>query len=314
MKRKNLYIIGIFVLVALCTVLYLVVTPRKTCTYNSHPGQYLHDPHDCIYQEAYIPIHNATTTSESLTSVIDSSFKCPEDYNIEEERTQALADSFGAYLKQYPDSTLQQKMIYRNKFLVSHSCDQTLKNLLQDVDPVYSPTIHFVGKDFVTSTVQFDQDTKVWTAYYPLSGQNPEDPDEELIFNFYVKNIYASKNFSAKDVADAYVKNSNTEIIYSFSAPDPITKEMAYFIYSDVIYSQPDYAYVYITKYSSINDSVFAVTYSKKIIDSGANLEEDVNTWLLNDTNDKKAGIAIEIGDIGVDSSWIDYLTAKDQK
>jgi hypothetical protein len=110
------------------------------------------------------------------------------------------------------------------------------------------------------------------------------------------------------------VKNSNTEIIYSFSAPDPITKEMAYFIYSDVIYSQPDYAYVYITKYSSINDSVFAVTYSKKIIDSGANLEEDVNTWLLNDTNDKKAGIAIEIGDIGVDSSWIDYLTAKDQK
>ncbi len=95
------------------------------------------------------------------------------------------------------------------------------------------------------------------------------------------------------------------DIVYDFSAPDPISNEMDYIVYSDLILPQDGYAVVFITKYSSFQDSVFAVSYSEKISGSGADLENDVNNWFIEDA---KRGITVGISNIGVNSSWVDYL------
>jgi hypothetical protein len=260
-----------------------------------------------IIQSVNTSSANVATTQQPSSDSLSSSFTCPEVLQAQ-DLPDAYAKFISSYQKLYPSSTVGQMFTYRYRLLVSNSCNQSLENMLQNVDPVYSPMIRFVGKDFGPQTIEFSKDTKVWTAYYPLDGQGPADPDEELIFNFYLKNIWTNGSITAKDAADNYVQNSNTDIIYKFTAPDTITKNAAYSIYSDKIYPQQNYAYIYVTKISSIQDSAFAVTYSKKITGDGANLKDDVNNWLAQDL---KGGASTEIGNVEVDPSWINYLSTK---
>jgi len=117
-------------------------------------------------------------TAQQLSSdTLSSSFICPEDLSVH-DLPDVYAKFISDYQKLYPNSTVAQMMTYRFRLLVSHSCNQSLENQLQNVDPVYSPMLRFTGKDFGPQTLEFSSDTKVWTAYYPLGGQGLENPDE----------------------------------------------------------------------------------------------------------------------------------------
>jgi hypothetical protein len=243
------------------------------------------------------------------TSTIDdnlfSSFMCPEDYKTEMERIYALGDFFGTYQKANPNATDEDIQIYRYKFLVFHSCDQTLKNMQHDVMPDTSPMIRFVGKDFGPEFTQFDANSKLWTAYYTQGNQTV---DEGLIISFYLKNIWSDKIITAKNVADFFVKSGDAKILNKFETPDTANNGTDYFIVSDEIYPELNIAYVSLTKISQVQDGVVSITYSRKMPDDKANLDKNVNDWLTQDLK-LKDGATMEMNNIMVDPTWIDYLS-----
>ena len=236
-----------------------------------------------------------------------SSTLCPEDYRTETEKINALADFMGSYMKNNPDATVEQLLTSRYEFLVSHSCNQTLKNMLQDVS-TSTPMLRFTNEDFKFEWITFDDGNKVWEVYYPLNGQSSDNFNEELYFNLYPDNVWKKGVVTAKDVADDYIKRADTYIIHKFTAPDPITKNDAYFILSEALYPQDTYTNAYITKISTVKGGAYSVIYVKKITGNESNIEDIVNKWFIQDLK-LKDGVSIEIGNISIDPSWISNLS-----
>jgi hypothetical protein len=258
-------------------------------------------------------LSNQTQSQQGNNNDLASSFVCPENYASPQEQTDAVAKFISTYSKLFPDATVEEMFIYRYHLLVSRLCDKTLAKMLQAVVPL-DQMLRFEGKDFGPQTTQFTKDTGVWSSYFTLNGQGFENPDEELIFNFYLQNVWANEAISAEHVAqvvaDSYAQSNNAHVIYKFTAPDTTTKNPDFFIFSDVIYPEQDYGYIYATKISSVQNSVFSITYSKRFTADAANLQNDIDDWLAQDlklTN----GYSKEIGNIGVDVSWPDFLINK---
>jgi hypothetical protein len=201
---------------------------------------------------------------------------------------------------------------FRYQLLVSHTCNTTLENELHDVAPI-DTMLRFNGESFGPETTQFDNGTDVWSTYFALNGESLSSPDEELIFNFYLQNVWATSTVTAEEVATTLVQNSAETIDYKFTAPDSATKLPDYFVYSDITYPQQNYGYIYITKISTIQNSAFSVTYAKKITDSAANLDSDINSWLLHELTAAKSnqGPIEEVSNVAVDSSWPSYLASQ---
>ena len=245
------------------------------------------------------------------SSNISDSFTCPESYSSPQDQTNAVAKFISDYTKTSPNATVADMYAYRYKLLVSHSCAKTLSNMLQNVTPL-DQMLRLEAKDFGPQKIEFTKDTDVLSAYFVLNGQGLEKPDEELIFNFYLQNVWANGTVSAEHVAqvvaDSYGQSNTSQVINKFTAPDTITKNPAFFIFSDVLYPDDGYGYLYVTKISSLQGSAFSVTYSRKFTASAANLQSDINNWLLQDLklND---GYSKEVENIGVDSAWLTYLS-----
>lgn len=239
-----------------------------------------------------------------------SSFKCPEYYLTEQEKLDAIAKFISDYTKLFPTATVGEIYTARYHFLVSHSCAITLEKMLEDVQPS-SQMLNFLGKDFGPQITEFSNDTKVWSSYFTLNGQGLDNPDEELIFNFYLENVWASKTISAEQVArgvaDSFSQSDNSNVINKFTAPDAITKKPTYFIFSEIIYPDQNYAYLYIIKISPIQNSVFSVIYSKKFYGDATNLQNDINDWLVQDLK-LDNGASKGISNIGVNNLWLDYF------
>jgi len=169
--------------------------------------------------------------------------------------------------------------------------------------------LYFAGKNFGSQHVEYTNDTGVWNSYYALNGQGIDNPDEELMLNFYLKGVWTNELFTAQSVAqliaDSYIGNPDAKVIKQFNALDDITKLPNYFIVSNTIYD--GYAYVYMMKISSFENNVFSAIYSKKFAGDNINLENDINNWIINDVK-LPGGVSRSIADIGVDSSWLDYF------
>jgi len=238
-------------------------------------------------------------------------FICPEDYKTETDQVNAIADFIGAYEKANPNTTVEQILAARYESLVSHSCNQTLENMLQHVSST-TPILRFIEKDFRFEWTSFDESHKVWEIYYPLSGQSSQSFDEELYFNLYPDNLWKKGVVTAKDVADDYIKRADTYIIHSFEAPDPITGGDSYYILSEALFPSETYTNAYITKISAVKGGAYMVSYVKKIIGPESNIEDLVNKWLIKDTS-LKNGASMEIGNIGVDPLWMSYLSTQKQ-
>ena len=188
--------------------------------------------------------------------------------------------------------------------------DKLLNKIMPDDQNLY-----FAGKDFGPQQVEYTNDTGVWNSYYTLNEQGIENPDEELMLNFYLKGAWTNEAFTAQSVArliaDSYEDNPSAKVIKQFTALDNRTKLSDYFIVSNTIYD--GYAYVYMIKISSFKNNVFSVIYSKKFTNDNINLENDINNWIINDVN-LLGGVSRSIADIGVDSSWLDYFANHEQQ
>ena len=66
-------------------------------------------------------------------------------------------------------------------------------------------------------------------------------------------------------------------------------------------------------KISSLQDSIFSATYSKKFTDDNSNLETSINNWIIHDAEFSE-GVSKTLGNIGVDNSWFDYFVSPAQK
>ena len=255
--------------------------------------------------------NNATTTAPNPAS----DFVCPENIPAGQQQVDALAKFISDYQKANPNATVGDMETYRYNLLVSNSCTTTLANMLKNVSQL-DQMLRFNGENFGPQNTQFAQDTKVWSSYFTLNGQSLSNPDEELIFNFYLQNVWASQTVSAEqiagDVAGSFSPADNSSVIYKFTAPDNATKLPDYFIYATKLYPDQNYGYLYIIKISSIQNSVFSVLYSKKFTDNSASLQNDINNWLAQDLK-SASGLSTTVGNIGVDVSWINYLATKQQ-
>lgn len=266
---------------------------------------------DLLYQQANIS--QQTSSEQQTNDDLTRSFVCPEDYQSPQAREDALITFIDDYSEEHPNATLQDIYTYRHTTLVSHSCNKTLANLLQNISPD-DLKLYFVGKDFGPQNLQFTNDTNVWSSYYTLGEQGLANPDEEIILNFYLHDVWTSKKFTAQSVAqniaDSFSQYSNSTLINKFTAPDDITKKPAYFIISDTIHPDQNYAYVYIMKISSIENDVFSVAYSKKFNDDASNLQSNINNWLTQDLGSSE-GASSGIANIGVNANWLDYFANK---
>ncbi len=245
---------------------------------------------------------------------IAGSFKCPESYTIAQDQLDSVAKFISDYSKIYPNATVGEMNTYRYHLLVSHSCTRTLENMLQNIAPI-TQMLRFEGKDFGPQMTNFTKSTGVWSSFFVMNNQNSDNPDEELIFNFYLKNIWKTGMISSEEVAqvvaNSYGQSNTSEVIYKFTAPDTITKNPDFFIFSDIIYPDQGYGYLYITKISSLQDSVFSVTYSKKFTGASTDLiKKDITDWLAQDLK-LDNGYTKEIGNIEVDPSWLEYFASK---
>ena len=249
-------------------------------------------------------------------------FKCPKDYESPEDYIKDL----DAFLENFnTDATLEDIGKARMKFLRDNDCEETLNYMTKgnkqekikieniqfsgqmDVQKI-SPDdkiIQFLGKNFGPYTTDINKHTKVRNAYYPIGGQETGNAEVEIIFNFYLQNIYLSEPFSSQSLAYEIRENADMNVISFFEAPDPINKKQAFYFVADYISAKNGYGYAYITKMASIGEDVYTVGLSKLFL--GQTKEEIqglIDNWLLN--NMKICGEAI--GNIGVEESWLEFF------
>ncbi len=261
-------------------------------------------------QNSQIPAAPIALTQNSSQADI---FTCPEEFPTDQQKIDVLTNFIQVYAKKHPHATVQDLYSYRHDSLVSNSCYQTLARLMQNITP-NDLKLYFTGKDFGPQNIQFDKNSGVWTSYYAINGQGLVNPDEELILNFYVPNIWSIKPFDSKSVAQnisaSFTGYANTTLINKFTASDNITKLDDYFIIAETLHPEQNYGDLYIMKISSISNTVFSVTYSKKFNDDPSNLQSDIDNWLKQDLSSGE-GVSRSISDVGVDDSWLGYFAGK---
>lgn len=234
---------------------------------------------------------------------ISSSFQCPENYPSNAAKQTALSEFIREYAARFPHQTVHDMMVYRYHLLVSHSCVQTLRYMLAHVSPT-AEMLRFNDQDYGPKAEEFDPTSKVWTVYFKEDGAPQEQPNKELIFNFYGWD----PPISPHSIVQAWLnRGDNVHTIWKFEAPDDITKDPAYIVVSETIYPSQPFGYINLTKISSIGTGAYAVTFSKKVIGSdSAEIEKNIKIWLL---SEEGRTTSRAIGYVGTDAIWQAYLT-----
>jgi hypothetical protein len=236
-----------------------------------------------------------------------ASFHCPEDYPSSDAAKAAVNEFLKAYTARFPDGTINDFVAYRYRLLVTHSCTKTLQNIhdseLADITPT-TATINFDHRAFGPRDEEFDPVTKVWTEYYDEKAVGSDAPEEELIFNFYGW----QPPVAPESIAETYIsRRDNVQIIGKFQAPDDVTKAAAYFIVSEATFKNKPYGYLNIGKITSIGNSAYMVTFTKRIFGANnAEIDARAKSWFT--SAEGKAAFS-EIGKIGVNASWQEYLS-----
>ncbi len=186
-----------------------------------------------------------------------------------------------------------------------------LENELKKNIKPHEEILHFNNKNFGPPAIFLDPYTKVWNVLFPLNGERPDKAEEEVMINFYLTGVWASgesPDCMAGQIAGQMTRDKDRLIGFPFIAPDNITRKPAHFIWS--FDPQKDHADVFISKVLPIEDGALSIIYRKRIMGSGKMLEENINAWLLQDLQ-SNFGISKEIGNTGMDESWVGYLKNK---
>jgi hypothetical protein len=240
-----------------------------------------------------------STSAGQKDNGLSTNFRCPESDPSPEESRAELNEFVHTYAAQFPDKTVGNLMAYRYQLLVSHSCTKTLQFMLGHISSMEA-MVRFNGRDFGPKDEEFDPGTRVWTEYFDGSANG----DDSLIFNFYGWEPPSSP----ESVAETFIApRQGLKIIWKFQAPDDVTKAPAFFIVSETDRSEKGYGYVNLSKITSAGTSAYTVTYTKKFPCKNADsLDAKVKVWLL---SDESKAIRSELGRVGADSGWKEYLT-----
>jgi len=166
------------------------------------------------------------------------------------------------------------------------------------IDPTDS-VLKLFGKEYGPYVKEFDSVTNVYSVFYPLSGQKTGEADEEIIFCFYFKDVWAKNPISAQHVAKLFL-DSGLNIVNKFQAPDPINKEPAFFIIASSDHSDQGYGYVFFAKVASYGENVYSILLSKKINGRGKDLQDNIHLWMADNIQ------ALSINDMGASDKWTD--------
>lgn len=230
---------------------------------------------------------------------LEADFKCPESYPTLEEKSKSLKGYLQWVIKLHPDWTNEQVQKHRVRMLETHGCQKTLHYMRYG-------WITFLGKEYGPYVKVIDNNIKVRSVYYPLKGQKQGDADEEIIFNFYIQNLWTNEAFTTRDVANLFVDSSQKggpRIIYKFQAPDSRNKKPAFFFASYSAYPGEGYGYAFVSKVASIGDDVYSVIFSKKIAGKGINIGDTILKWFLENQEYVKATHNIQ-----PDESWLEVF------
>ncbi len=218
--------------------------------------------------------------------------KLPELYNLSAKEEKLYKETLSTNGKNHQD-----KLHFLNMIATAE------RELRENIKP-NQQLLFYDNKEYSLKELAFDNDTKVWNCFYTLNRQDIDMPEEAIIINFFIENLWAN-TFTAEYVAKLFI-NTNTNILGSpFTAPDGITGKPAYFILSTR--ANGGGFYLDITKISSIKNSVFTITYSKEVQKGDVELKMNVDNLVMQDLS-SDTGAAYMIVNIGIDESWIDHL------
>lgn len=199
-----------------------------------------------------------------LSDANTDSFTCPEDYDDPQKYAEELVES----LADYKDLDSDELMKKRYETLLSNGCKTSLFNIHSQ--GVMDPMIKFNGKEYGPPVSDVDEDSEVRSVYYPLSGQQSGEDDEEIIFNFYIQDVWGEEPFTTSDVAQIIADSdgqNNNHILYKFQAPDPINKKPAFYFYTNYIPDE-NTLFIVIAKVASVGRDVYSISFSRKILES----------------------------------------------
>lgn len=180
-----------------------------------------------------------------------------------------------------------------------------LENKLKESIKPDDKVVRFMDKNFGSQAVVFNTDTNVWSVYFTLNGQNPANPDEQIILNFYLSDVWKDGSVAPEIISQRLVNGNKNIVGIPFIAPDPVTKKSAHFVFLSI--PQEDYGYLHMMKIASMNDCAFSVVYSKRITGIGDVLQKNIHQWLFDDLK-SSIGASTGIGNMGVDILWLDEL------
>ena len=148
-----------------------------------------------------------------------------------------------------------------------------------------------------------DPETRVAILYCDKSG----DPRSEgILFNFYLPGIWASKPFTAEQVAMRIrdgVKQPTT-VNFAFGAPHPVSHAIVYYITLMTVYADRNAGQVSFMKVAPLGDAVYSMSYSRMFSGPPEQMPEMIRKWLL--SNLKRSYDAID--EVEPDEQWVSYL------
>ncbi len=197
---------------------------------------------------------------------------------------------------------------HQNKLNILNMIAVAEKELRKNIKPDQQ-LLFYDNKEYILKELAFDSNTKVWNCFYTLNKQGIDTPEEVIILNFFIENLWAD-TFTTEYVAKLFVDKNEKVIGFPFTAPDGVTGKPAFFIIS--LRQNSGGFYLDITKISSIKNSVFSITYSKEVQKGDTELKMNVDKLVLQDLG-SGTGATEMIGNTGIDESWIDYLNTKNK-
>ena len=258
-----------------------------------------------LFVSVFVLPSSRILSQEGASSNIAKSFRCPETYTSDGERNNAYRSFVSRYSEANPDSNVRDLMIFRYRLLVTHSCTQTLKQMLANVSPT-TELLRFQDEEYGPETREYDKSTKVWTAFFRHNGEPTRSSDADLIFNFYGW----TPARSAESVAQAFVRDrGGIQILGSFQAPDGSTGQPAFFVVSEAIYPDEKDSYLNMSKIASLGATSYTVTFARKFEGSSAtDAAQKGKLWFLSAEGKQTF---LELGKIGLGPGWKEALSTE---
>ncbi|MEO6077672.1 MAG: hypothetical protein ABIP54_02705 [Candidatus Andersenbacteria bacterium] len=162
--------------------------------------------------------------------------------------------------------------------------------------------INIDNKKFGPYSFRYDKETNVGIATFPGEDNGSGAPDEEILINFYLNNVWAPHDISVNDVVqtlDASTKQSGLTIEYGSHAPDATTQKNSYTIYATNPDASNNVYDVYFMVFKSTDYGVYQIQFAKTLNGSDEETHKKILQWVSDNINFLK-----QVESITLTNSW----------